>query len=154
MKAKGNTYITEVDKDKGNINKTLETEAQEKVDELRDTAYLSGGGETKTTLNPLKSLSSTKYLKNHTEDFNNTRDSFLAYIINDQTKFADFNKIDGFYRDNIVELVTKLNVQNIALNEKKAKLKQVEDSIQRVYFLILNINNFVVCVFYFTIRQK
>jgi len=135
MKAKGNTYITEVDKDKGNINKTLETEAQEKVDELRDTAYLSGGGETKTTLNPLKSLSSTKYLKNHTEDFNNTRDSFLAYIINDQTKFADFNKIESYYKESIVDSITNLNITKKEINDRQKKLERLNHTIDQVLLL-------------------
>ena len=122
-----NTFITDLEKDDENIQSGEKETPMEKVMETT----FQAAGETKSTLNP-KMLSSAQYFKHHETDFYQTKEDFLAYIINDQTKFADFSKIDKYYQENIVDQIKKLNVQAKILADKEAKLKQLNDNIQKV----------------------
>jgi len=122
-KARSGLYITDLEK-----SEKSDTEDKEDM-------FLSAG-ETKSTLNPMKK-SSAKYFKENKEEFGKTRDHFLAYIINDQTKFADFNKIDSFYLNSIMEYTTKMNVQSKILMEKNEKLRQLEETINEVKIIII-----------------
>ena len=120
------TFITDLEKVQNtNSDKAIDTED---VDQAGKTGRY---GETKTTFATMNK-STAQFYKDHVTEFNKTRDDFLAYIINDQTKFADFNKIDNYYKSSIVEYVTKLNKQNIILNEKRAKLKLLDEAISSV----------------------
>ena len=77
-------------------------------------------------------MSPSKYLKTHTQVFENTKESFLDYIINDQTKFADFNKIEAYYKESIVTSIEVLNVNKKSLGDRMKKLQNLNYLIDQV----------------------
>jgi len=90
--------------------------------------------ESKALLNT-KRMSPAKYFKTHTQVFENTKESFLGYIINDQTKFADFNKIESYYKESIVDSITNLNITKKEINDRQKKLERLNHTIDQVLLL-------------------
>ena len=80
-------------------------------------------------------MSPAKYFKTHTQVFENTKESFLGYIINDQTKFADFNKIESYYKESIVDSITNLNITKKEINDRQKKLERLNHTIDQVLLL-------------------
>jgi len=81
-------------------------------------------------------MSPSKYIKTHTKVFENTKDSFLGYIINDQTKFADFNKIETHYKDSIVNSITILNKNEKEIRDRMKKLDKLNHLIDQVLYIL------------------
>jgi len=81
-------------------------------------------------------MSPSKYIKTHTQVFQNTKESFLGYIINDQTKFADFNKIEAHYKDSIVNSITILNKNEKEIRDRMKKLDKLNHLIDQVLYIL------------------
>jgi len=74
--------------------------------------------------------SKTNKRADKTRKLTSTKNEFLDFLIQEETKFADLEKIEDFYDNSKIKNFTQFNRnQNLILN-KKEELKRLEESIQ------------------------
>ena len=108
MKTTSGLYITDV---------PIETTNQ--VLEEKENTNTDNPQPNKKKAEVVKQMSPTKYLKSNQQEYSKTQDQFLNYIINDQTKFADFNKIESHYSESIVGHFSEINRRKRLIDEIK-----------------------------------
>jgi hypothetical protein len=60
----------------------------------------------------------------------NTKNEFLEFLIQEETNFADLEKIQEFYNNNTLKNFHQYNINQSLINKKKEELKNLEETIQ------------------------
>ena len=67
------------------------------------------------------------------------KEIFLEFLIREKSTFADFNKIENYYKKKLIKCCNKYNENNLIISEKKKLEKQLSNQLKEI-----TINSFVI----------